>query len=113
MHAGGGAAMSSVVEHDSSAIPSLRGLSWGRVGLVLLICLALSARQSSLCVLQPACTYPGGNPTEFALFAGRHFLFALPMLFGVTLADNLTVRASARVRILALFVAVVLGAAIY
>src|SRR4051794_15050333 len=88
--AGGDAAISSVVVPNWSVIASMRGLFWGRVGLVLLICVALSARQSSLCVLQPGCSYPGGTPTEFAFFLGRHFLFALPMLFGVTIADNLT-----------------------
>src|SRR5207244_9835119 len=43
----------------------------------------------------------------------RQFLFALPMLFAVTVADNVTTRSGQRVRILALSVAVMLGAIVY
>src|SRR5437867_1883123 len=54
----------------------LQGLTAARVGLVLLICTILTVRQKSL---------PGVEPTaEFADFLARQFLFALPMLFAVT-----------------------------
>ena len=100
--------------HKSPAIGYLRGLTPGRVGLVLLICAALTVRQLSLCVFQVGCGIPNGQTLAgFAQFLGRQFLFSLPMLFAVTIADNLTVRSAARARILALAAAVLLGATAY
>ena len=92
----------------------LRGLTAGRVGLVLLICAILTVRQLSGCMFQIGCNIPaGGTPAGFVLFLGRQFLGALPMLFAVTVADNVTTRSGQRVRILALSAAVLLGAIVY
>src|SRR5437879_5221814 len=69
----------------------LRGLTPGRLGLVLLICAILTLRQKSVCVVQLDC----GTPemlAESASFLVRQFLFALPMLVAVTVADNVTAR---------------------
>ena len=83
----------------------LRGLTLARVGLVLLICAILTVRQKSL---------PGVEPfAEFADFLARQFLFALPMLFAVTVADNVTTRSEQRVRVLTLSAGVLLGAIVY
>ena len=49
----------------------------------------------------------------FAHFLARQFLFALPMLFAVTVADNATTRSGQRARVLALSAAVLLGAIVY
>src|SRR6266849_6783861 len=85
--------------HKSPAIAYFRGLTPGRVGLVLLICLALTVRQLSLCVFQLKCGIPNGQTLAgFAEFLGRQFLFALPMLFVVTVVDNMTARSGARTR---------------
>jgi sensor histidine kinase YesM len=50
---------------------------------------------------------------ESASFLARQFLFALPMLVAVTVADNLTTRSGQRTRILALFGAVLLGSIVF
>jgi signal transduction histidine kinase len=89
----------------------LRGLTAGRVGLVLLICAMFSVRQHSLCLFQVSCGMPdGGTLGGFIRFLARQFLFALPMLLAVTVADNVTSRSDRRVRIPALGAAVLLGA---
>ena len=95
----------------SLAAKHLRGLTLARVGLVLLICALFSARQQSLCIFQIGCGIPdGGTLAGFAHFVARQFLFALPMLFAVTVADNVTARSRQRVRIGTLSLAVLLGA---
>jgi signal transduction histidine kinase len=92
----------------------LRGLTPGRVALVLLICAAFSVRQLSLCVFQINCGSPSGRSlAQLAQFLGRQFLFSLPMLVAVTVADNATARCTARVRIFAFAAAVLLGATAY
>ncbi len=92
----------------------LHGLTMGRVGFVLLICAVLTTRQQSQCISQIGCGMPdGGTVAGFALFLARQFLFALPMLFAVTVADNATTNRGRRVRVLALSLAVVLGALVY
>jgi len=98
----------------SPAAGYLRGLTPGRVGLVLLISVAFTVRQLSACVFQLSCGIPNGQTLAgFAQFLGRQFLFSLPMLFMVTIADNLTARSDARARILSLSAAVMLGAIAY
>ncbi|HEY2862791.1 MAG TPA: histidine kinase [Casimicrobiaceae bacterium] len=92
----------------------LRGLTLGRVGIVLLICALFTLRQQSLCVFQMSCGMPdGGTPAGIVRFLARVFLFAVPMLLAVTVVDNATARSGERVRIVALSVAVLLGAAIH
>jgi sensor histidine kinase YesM len=92
----------------------LRGLTPARVGLVLLLCALLTLRQESLCIFQIACGMPdGGTLSGSVRFLARQFLFALPMLLAVTIADNATTRSTQRVRILALSLAVLLGAVVY
>ena len=90
----------------------LRGLTLTRVGLVLLLCAALSMRQLSACVSinYVICfdTLLGGN-----IFAGRRFLSALPMLLLVTIADNATARSNTYVRVGTFCGAVLLGAFAY
>jgi signal transduction histidine kinase len=54
-----------------------------------------------------------GMLAGFAIFLGRQFLFALPMLFVVTVADNATTHSRRRVRVIALSAAVLLGAIVY
>ncbi len=96
---------------QAPAIAYLRGLTLGRVGLVLLICAALTVRQLSVCVFQLGCGTPNGQTLAgFAQFLGRQFLFALPMLFAVTIAENATARSGVNVRVLWLSAAVLLGA---
>jgi signal transduction histidine kinase len=99
----------------SPAAGHLRGLTWARFGLVLLICAILSVRQLSACILlQTGCNIPGGQTLAgFIHFLARQFVFALPMLFAVTVADNVTARSRQRVRVLALSAAALLGATIY
>src|SRR5512141_123203 len=73
------------------AIGYFRGLTAGRVGLVLLICTILTVRQVSPCVFQVGCSLPDGRTLSgFLLFLARQFVFALPMLLAVTVADNMT-----------------------
>src|ERR1700694_1100788 len=92
----------------------LRGLTAARVGLVLLICAIFTVRQLSLCLFEFGCGIPDGKTlTGWAYFLARQFLFALPMLLAVTVADNVTKRPGQRVRVLALSAAVVLGAIVY
>jgi sensor histidine kinase YesM len=92
----------------------LRGLTVGRLGLVLLLCLMLTLRQQSLCIFQITCGMPsGGTAAGFASFLGRQFLFSLPLLLLVTVADNATLRERPIARILALSLAVVVGSALY
>src|SRR6266581_3731555 len=92
----------------------LHGLTAARVGLVLLICAIFTARQLSLCVFQVGCGIPDGRTfAGFFFFLARQFLFALPMLLAVTVADNVTARSGSRVRVLALSAAVLLGAIVY
>src|SRR5437867_8159573 len=96
----------------SPVVGYLRGLTPGRLGLVVVICAILTVRQKSVCVVQLNC----GTPemlAESASFVVRQFLFALPMLVAVTVADNLTARSGRRLRVLALSVAVLLGAIIF
>jgi len=65
-------------------------------------------------VFQLTCGLPnGGTFAGFAQFVGRQFLFSLPMLLAVTVADNLTARSDARARISLLSAAVMLGAIAY
>jgi signal transduction histidine kinase len=98
----------------SPAAGYLRGLTAGRIGLVLLICAIYTARQLSVCVFQIVCSSPDYNTLAgFVQFLARQFLFALPMLLAVTVADNVTARSGQRVRILALSAAVLLGAIVH
>src|SRR2546425_2107193 len=98
----------------SPAAGYLRGLTAARVGLVLLICAIFSVRQQSLCVFQMGCGTPDGNTSGgFVYFLARQFLFSLPMLLAVTVADNVTASSGSRVRVLALSAAVLLGAIVY
>ena len=98
----------------SPAAGYLRGLTPARVGLVMLICAIFTVRQLSLCVFQIGCGIPDGQTLAgFALFLARQVLFAIPMLFAVTIADNVTTRSGQRVRVLALAAAVLLGAIVY
>jgi len=83
----------------------LRGLTAARVGMVFLICAILTVRQQSLPYAETL--------AKFVDFLVRQFLFALPMLFAVTIADNATAHARPRLRILALAGAVLFGAGIY
>jgi len=92
----------------------LRGLTAARVGLVLLICAIYTARQLSTCVFQIVCSSPDYNTLAgSALFLARQFLFAIPMLLAVTVADNVTARSGQRMRVLALSAAVLLGAIVH
>ena len=96
----------------------LRGLTPARVGVVLLLCTVLSARQLSACmsINAVACVNKllGGNVLAgSALFVGRRFVSALPMLILITMADNATARSSTPARVGAFCVAVVLGAVVY
>ena len=92
----------------------LSGLTVGRVGLVLLICAAFTVRQHSVCVFQVSCgMLDGGTLGGFLRFLTRQFVFALPMLLAVTLADNATLRSGQRVRMLALAAAVLLGGIVH
>ena len=98
----------------SAAAGYLRGLTASRVGLVLMICAIFSVRQLSPCVFQIGCGIPdGGTLAGFVLFLARQFLFSVPMLLAVTIADNVTARTARRVRVLALAAAVLLGAIAY
>jgi len=100
----------------------LRGLTPGRVGLVFVLCGVLSVRQWTICY-PFRCAALGNrsiaDSTPWQLAAGgaqflaRQFLWALPMLFAVTIADNATARSSNRVRVCAFLAAVLLGAAVY
>lgn len=105
-----------------SARTYLRGLTPGRVGLVVLICAILTARQLTAC--HPFRCNVLGNQTLLdstvwqvvagsAQFLGRSVLWALPMLFAVTIADNATARARRGVRVSVLVAAVLLGALVY
>ena len=99
---------------SSRAGSLLCGLTPGRVGLVLAICAIFSARQQSLCVFQISCGLPdGGTLAGFSTFLARQFAFALPMLLMVTVADNATAHVQRRMRVLALSLAVLLGALVY
>ena len=101
--------------HKSPTTKYLRGLTVARFGLLLLICAMLTTRQHSLCVFQATCARlsGGGTLVGFGIFLARQFLFALPMLIAVTVADNMTTRSGQRVRILALAAAVLFGAIVY
>ena len=51
-------------------------------------------------MFQLGCGIPNGQTLlGFDEFLGRQFLFSLPMLFSITVADNLASRSDARVRI--------------
>jgi sensor histidine kinase YesM len=100
----------------------LRGLTPGRVGVVVLICAILTARQLMAC--HPHRCAILGTQTLLestawqimagsAQFLGRSVLWALPMLFAVTIADNATARARRGVRVSVLVAAVLLGAIVY
>jgi sensor histidine kinase YesM len=92
----------------------LRGLTAARFGLLLLICAMLTTRQQSLCLFQATCGPPNdGTVVAFGIFLARQFVFALPMLIAVTVADNMTTRSTMRVRVMALSAAVLLGAIVY
>jgi sensor histidine kinase YesM len=92
-------------------IDPLRGLTLGRVALVLVICVALSVRQQSPCFFHLSCALPdGGTLAGVSRFIARHFVCALPMLLAVTAVDNATKRAGRSARVLALGLAVLLGA---
>src|SRR6266851_4133783 len=98
----------------SRAARYLRGLTVVRVGLVLLICVIFTVRQQGPCIFQIVCGLAdAGTLAGFAYFLARQFLFALPMLFAVTIVDNVTTRSGQRVRALALSAAVLLGAIVY
>jgi hypothetical protein len=92
----------------------LRGLTPGRVALVVLICAAITERQLSQCIFQIGCGIPDGHTlTGNVIFFARQLVFALPMLFLVTVADNVTNHAGRRLRVIALASAVLLGATLY
>src|SRR5438105_10340646 len=92
-------------------VDQLRGLTLARVALVLVICVALGVRQQSPCFFQVSCALPdGGTLVGVSKFIARHFWCALPMLFAVTAVDNATKRAGRWARVLALGLAVLLGA---
>jgi hypothetical protein len=93
----------------------LRGLTPSRLGIVLAICLLFTARQHSLCAFQVACGMAAGQSLSgFLTFVARQFVFALPFLILVTVADNATsVDPRAGLRILALSCAVILGSFIH
>jgi signal transduction histidine kinase len=98
----------------SPASNLLRGLTLGRVGLVLAICAIFTARQQSSCLFQMGCALPdGGTLVGFSTFLARQFAFALPMLLVVTVADNATAHTKQWMRVLALSLAVVFGALVY
>src|SRR4051812_6866834 len=72
-------------------IEQLRGLTLGRIALVLVICVAFGVRQQSPCFFQLSCALPdGGTLVGVTKFIARHFFCALPMLFAVTAVDNAT-----------------------
>ena len=103
---------------DLRPMSYLRGLTPARVGVVLLLCTVLSARQLSACmsINAVACVNKllGGNVLAgSALFVGRRFVSALPILILITMADNATARSSTPARVGAFCVAVVLGAVVY
>lgn len=96
------------------AIGYLRGLTVGRAALLLVICLMLTMRQHSLCIFQITCGMPdGGTLSGFTLFLARQFVFSVPLLLLVTVADNVTARETSTVRIAALSLAVLVGSALY
>jgi signal transduction histidine kinase len=94
----------------SPPLSLLRGLTVGRVGLVLLICALLSWRQIVSCVFEPSCNQ---TLSGAAWFVTRHFLAALPLLLAVTIADNATAKSRTWMRIGALAAAVTVGAAVF
>src|SRR5512144_1088967 len=73
---------------DSAASWYLRGLTLGRVGLLLLLCAVLSMRQLSACMsINVACVdnLLGGHLVAgTALFVARQFVSMLPMLLLIT-----------------------------
>ncbi len=93
----------------------LRGLTLARIGLVLLICTIFSVRQQTVCLTlsEYGCVLDADMLVDFSLAIARRFIFALPMLLAVTVADNLTVRTRQDVRILALSAAVLLGSIVF
>ena len=92
----------------------LRGINVNRVGLVLLICLALTARQHSTCIFHFSCGMAAGSTLAgFAAFLGRQVVFSLPMLLLVTIVDNATAGRRTAARIPGLSAAVLCGSAIY
>jgi len=96
-------------------IASLRGLTINRVGLVLLLCVVLSARQMSACMSldSAACINDvlGGQMIYGnALLIARRFLGALPMLVLISIADNVTARSGTGARVGMFCGAVLLGA---
>ena len=92
----------------------LRGLTLLRIGFVLLICVIFTARQQSLCWFQTKCGAPDmGTLAGGVHFLARQFLFSMPMLLAVTIADNATTQARDWLRIVWLAGAVLFGSVVY
>ena len=92
----------------------LRGLTVTRLAFVLVICLMFSVRQQMVaCLTEVDCVLDGKVVASLALVVARRFLFALPMVLAVTVADNMTARSATWARVLGLTAAVALGAAVY
>src|SRR3954452_11583434 len=88
----------------------LRGITPARLGVVELLCLIFSARQSGDKFL----VFPWHEvAATFILFVHRNFAASVPMLLLVTFAERRTIHASNIHRIAALSSAVVVGALSY
>ena len=98
----------------SPAAKYLRGLTPARIGLTVLICLALTVRQHEPMHVSAYFGIPNcGTSAGFALFLGRQVLFSLLMLFAVTIADNLTMHSRCARADSWLCAAVLVGATAY
>ena len=95
------------LEYAPFGCPWLRGITPARLGLVELLCLIFSIRQSTDVVL----TYPWWEDiVGFVLFLHRNIAASVPMLLLVNLAERRTVYSTSTRRIAALSSAVVAGA---
>ena len=95
------------LDHAPFGCSWLRGITPARLGLVELLCLILSFRQSTDTLL----TYRGwDDAVVFILFLHRNIAACVPMLLLVNLAERRTVHSANTRRIAALSSAVVVGA---
>lgn len=104
--------LSSDPDYEPFGMRWLRGLTPARVGLLLAICLLFAAQAGANALLEehePILVW-----IEIVVEdTGEIFVFLLPTLFLVTVADNLSATSRTAVRVGSLALAVILGAAIY
>jgi len=95
--------------------PGFRGFTWRGVGLVVVLCVGLTLRQVATLFADADtrvcgdCSFATFDFVRTARFTVRHLLAALPMLFLVILADDLSRRWNRGRRIAALVAAVIVG----